>query len=55
MDPALDDPLVRELETAANAATMAGHIEWANLMRRAGAAIRRLHAAMGPRDLPLDD
>ena len=62
MDPFVDAPeslpeLCPELEHAANAATMAGHGEWAHLMRRAGSAIRRLqaeivrlHTALGPPD-----
>ena len=49
MDPFVDAPeslpeLCPELEHVANAATMAGHGEWADLMRRAGSAIRRLRA-----------
>jgi hypothetical protein len=46
------DDLPADLERYANEAMMADRVGWAMAMHRAAAELRRLRAALGPRELP---
>jgi hypothetical protein len=48
--PSTND-LPRELERLANEAVMQDRYEWALTMREAAAELRRLRAALGPREV----